>query len=210
MTFVNCVGALDDPEINLFADDTSFYPEDRFASSLPIRLQKSVNTLSAWFNKWLLSVNRQKAALLVLRTTNMQPLNLSITIDSTENRQVVQHKHLGGTFNDRLTWKDHVDTISTTAARKIGFLCRYRKRLPQIVLQRIYKTSIRPALKYASVAWSGLSTTEKELLERIQQKAARLITGETTRHDIPHDTLLSQAGIPTLSYRREVEQIIEV
>ena len=53
-------------------------------------------------------------------------------------RQVVQHKHLGVTFNDRLTWKDHVDTISTKAARKIGFLRRYRKRLPQIVLQHNY------------------------------------------------------------------------
>ena len=30
---VNCVDALDDPEINLFADDTSFYLEDRSASS---------------------------------------------------------------------------------------------------------------------------------------------------------------------------------
>ena len=57
---VNCVDALDDPEINLFADDTSFYLEDRSASSLSIRLQKSVNTLSAWFNKWLLSVTHRK------------------------------------------------------------------------------------------------------------------------------------------------------
>ena len=31
---VNCVDALEDPEINLFADDTSFYLEDR---SLPLR-----------------------------------------------------------------------------------------------------------------------------------------------------------------------------
>ena len=149
---VNCVDALDDPEINLFADDTS-YLEDRSASSLSIRLQKSVNTLSASFKKWLLSVNPQKTALLLLRTTNMQPLNLSITIDGTDIRQVVQHKHLGVTFNDRLTWKDYVDTISTKASRKIGFLRRYRKRLPQIVLQHMYKTSIRPALEYASVAW---------------------------------------------------------
>ena len=205
---VNCVDALDDPEINLFADDTSFYLEDRSASSLSIRLQKSVNTLSAWFKKWLLSVNPQKTALLVLRTTNMQPLNISITIDGTDIRQVVQHKHLGVTFNDRLTWKDHVDTISTKAARKIGFLRRNRKRLPQIMLQHMYKTSILPALDYASVAWSGLSTTEKHLLERIQRKAARLITSETTRHDIPHDILLSRAGLPTLSSRREVEQIV--
>ena len=116
--------------INLFADDTSFYLEDRSASSLSIRLQKSVNTLSAWFNKWLLSVNPQKTALLVLRTTNMQPLNRSITLGGTDIRQVVQHKHLGVTFNDRLTWKDHVDTISTKAARKIGFLRRYVPEAP--------------------------------------------------------------------------------
>ena len=46
--FVNCA---DDPEINLFADDTSFYLENRSSSSFFIRLQKSVNTLSGSFNK---------------------------------------------------------------------------------------------------------------------------------------------------------------
>ena len=32
----------------------------------------------------------------------------------------------------------------------------------------------------------------------------------TTRHDIPHDILFSRAGLPTLSSRREVEQIVFV
>ena len=138
----------------------------------------------------------------------MQPLNQSVTIDSTDLRQVDQHKHLGVTFNDHLTWKDNVHTISTTTAKKIGFLRRYQKPLPQTVLQHIYKTSIRPALEYSSVAWTGLSTTEKQLLERIQRKAERLITDETTRYDIPHDILLSRAGLATLSSRHEVEQIV--
>ena len=158
----------------------------------------------------LLPVNPQKPALLELRTANMQPLNLSVTIDSTNIRQVVQHKHVGVTFNDRLTWKDNVHTISTTPHKKIGFLRRYRKLLPEIVLQHIYNTSIPPKLEYSSVAWSGLSTTEKQILERIQRKAERLITGETTRHDIPHDIPFStsRAGLPTLSSRPEVEQIV--
>ncbi len=202
------VKCAEDSEINLFADDTSLYIEDYSASSLSTRLQECVNILSAWFNKWLLSVNPQKTALLVLRTSHMQPLHLSININGTEIPQVVRHKHLGVTFDDRLTWKDHIDTISTTAARKIGFLRRYRKRLPPIVLQHLYKQSIRPTLEYASVAWSGVSVTEKLHLERIQRRAARLITGESPRSDTPHDILLARAGLPTLSSQREVEQIV--
>ena len=60
-------------------------------------------------------------------------------------------------------------------------------------------------LEYAQLAWSGLSATDNRKLERLQRRAARLITGERlgeqSRGNIEHDLLLSRAGLSTLSSR---------
>ena len=55
----------------------------------------------------------------------------------------------------------------------------------------VYLTSVRPILEYAQLAWSGLSATDSRKLERLQRRAARLITGERlgeqSRGNIEHD-----------------------
>ena len=63
-------------------------------------------------------------------------------------------------------------------------------------------------LEYASVAWSGMSAKDSQQLERIQRRAAWVITGEPYRSDIPPEILLARAGLPSLRSRREIEQLV--
>ena len=78
----------------------------------------------------------------------------------------------------------------------------------KFALRSVYLTLVRPILEYAQLAWSGLSATDNRKLERLQRRAARLITGEhlgeQSRGNIEHDLLLSRAGLSTLSSRRRV------
>ena len=88
--------------------------------------------------------------------------------------QVTMHKHLGLTLDCRLSWALHTSAVIFKASQKIGLLCRLHHHLPPLVIQSMYVTCIRPAIEYASVAWSGVSTTDAERLERVQRSAARL------------------------------------
>ena len=46
-------------------------------------------------------------------------------------------------------------------------------------LETIYLTFIRPVLEYEIVVWDNCTHYEKEELEKIQNEAARIVTGTT-------------------------------
>ena len=123
--YVNNIVHATGASVNLFADDTSAFLIDSSPSSHAVRLQESVDSLSQWFDRWLLSVNIQKTAVMVFRSNQQQQIQLSVSYKGEQIPQVRVHKHLGLTFNDSLTWEDHVNTTSAEASQRIGLLRRY-------------------------------------------------------------------------------------
>ena len=106
---------------------TSLYVVDRSFASLASRLQHDVDVVSAWFDRWLLSVNTAKSATMVIRSRGMSAEPLKITSGSSELCQVKSHRHLDVVFNETLTWSDHVDHVNK-ASWKLGLLRRLRGR----------------------------------------------------------------------------------
>ena len=52
-----------------------------------------------------------------------------------------------------------------------------RLRLTMKTLNILYKSLVRLCLEYADVVWDGCNETDGNLLEQLQYKAARLVTG---------------------------------
>ena len=78
------------------------------------------------------------------------------------------------------------------------------------MLRDLYTIGIRPVLEYASVVWAGLSKSDHCRLERINRRAARLVTGITRSDAVPPKILLSRAGLPELHVRRSLHQVLFV
>ena len=95
------------------------------------------------------------------------------------------------------------------ASAKIGFLHRLSPQLDSLTLRELYTKCIRPFLEYGSIVWSGLQTTDANLLEKCNRRAARLILKfrTSTSRDLPPDLLLARAGISRLEPRRKLEQV---
>ena len=204
LLYVNdATSAPTDANVNLFADDTSIFMCDKCPTRLVQRMQVAVDDMSAWFRRWLLTVNTSKSCLMILRSRGMTPISASVSMNDQPLLQVPTHKHLGVTFHHLLTWSDHVAMIVNRASSKLGLLHRLHRSLPRLTIRRIYMTCIRPSLEYAAVAWSALSAGDAARLESVQRRAARLITGLPRSSDTPHDILLARAGLSSLSSRRE-------
>ena len=195
---VECAEAAD---FNLFADDTSAYVVAKSAATLQSQLQTVLDKMSVWLRTWSVSVNFKKTALLVLSTKRSIPA-VNISLDGHHIEQVSSHKHLGVVCNNRLRWSDHTTYLVKKASKKIGLLRRFRRRLPELVVRRLYQTCIRPALEYAGAAWSGIGAMDNEKLERVQRSAARLVARLSAREDISHELLLARAGLEPLRLRR--------
>ncbi len=194
-------------EINMFADDTLACVSSPREAGLNLQLQLAADTISKWFDLWRLSVNTSKTVCMVLRSRRMPPCSLTIFIHSVAVPQVQNHRHLGITFTEYLSWSDHVTNIINRASSKIGLLRRLRYRITPNVIRDLYIYCIRPTLEYANIVWSGLSASDIARLERCNRRAARLISG-IDRHaiDIPHALILARAGIQLLSVRRKIAQ----
>ena len=105
-----------------------------------------------------------------------------------------------------------MDYVCSKAAQRIGLLHRIRKRLSALAIRSVYLTSVRPVLEYAQLAWCGLSVQDINHLERLQRRAARVITGVKpwSSTGTCHEVLLAHAGLPTLSERRLIAQAVFV
>ena len=69
-------------------------------------------------------------------------------------------------------------------------------KLDRKSLQIIYFTFIRPILEYADVVWNNCTQYEVNELEKIQNEAARIVTGATKLVSI--DSLSHETGWETV------------
>ena len=170
---------------NLFADDTSAYVSSPCLTLLNTSLQSAADSLSDWFDRWHLSIHPCKTVCMMLHSRGMPLCPLYIYINGKRIAQVTQHCHLGVTFNDTLSWKDHVHKIVLQSARKTGLLRRLGRHLSPTVLRDIYLFCIRPGVEHSSVIWSGLTSPDAVRLERNNRSAARLILKLAEKRTFP-------------------------
>ena len=72
-------------------------------------------------------------------------------------------------------------------------------------LQIIYLSFVRPLLEYADVVWDNCFQYEVNELEKIQNEAARIVTGSTKLVSI--NNLLKETGWESLSTRRKEHKL---
>ena len=97
--------------------------------------------------------------------------------------------------------------ISYIANRNLGIIYRTFTYLNPEMFLSLYKSIVRPHLEYASVIWSPLYKKDKRTLENIQRRATRLIQAMKGKN---YSERLKRLGLPTLEYRRERADIVEV
>nr|CAH7714899.1 unnamed protein product [Callosobruchus chinensis] len=71
--------------------------------------------------------------------------------------------------------RDHVWSIATAAARKLGYPFIARKYFSPSNLLTFYKAQIRPGLEYCSHIWGAAAPTTLSILDAVQRRAIRLI-----------------------------------
>jgi hypothetical protein len=201
LIFINDITEGIESDIHLFADDTSLMEILNNYNESYARLNRDLDRLSVWADRWLITFNAAKTVYLkVSRKVNQTPKPL-LVLKREPVKEVLTHKHLGLTFNNTLTWSDHIDKLATKAAQCVGLLKRICREVPRECLETLYKSMIRPLLEYGNIIYDGSSDTHTKRLENVQRQAALTCTGayKHTRHI----TLLEELGWPPLSNRRK-------
>ena len=91
-------------QVILFADDTSiFLIFDNAIESADI-LNRDLNTITSWSNKWLVSFNSQKTETMVISLKVNKPHHPSLVMNNQKLEDVKFDKHLGVTISDVGSW----------------------------------------------------------------------------------------------------------
>ena len=140
--------------VKLFADDTKLYYETRNQEDQPT-LQNDINNIVDWTDYWLMKLNLRKCKHIEIGnvTNNTQfPLDKGLT----SIQKVYTEKDLGVTFDNRLTFSDHVSKAVSKANQILGIMFRTFKYMDEVMFRTLFISLVRPHLEYAISVWSPM------------------------------------------------------
>ena len=83
--------------------------------------------------------------------------------------------------DSKLNFHDHIKIIGSKLSRGVGILYRLKALLPRETLCKIYFQLFHSHLLFGLVAWRSTFPTYKSKLESLQNKAVKIIGGDTIR-----------------------------
>ena len=95
--------------------------------------------------------------------------------------RVAKFSYLGVVLDENLSWKDHVEYVSSKVSRRLGLWSRIRSCLTLEASKEVYTSLLQPLFDYADVAWGKISEGCCKELHRLQNSAARIILRKNTQ-----------------------------
>jgi hypothetical protein len=100
----------------LFAHDTCLYATDRRESYVLRKLQRRLNAMEEWCEKWNIKINEDKTGA-VYFSKRLKRVEAYLTLKGRAITFVNDIKYLGVTFDRKVTWSNHIDWIANKALR---------------------------------------------------------------------------------------------
>ena len=169
------------------------------------RASNSKAKIHSWAKMSLVSFSPAKSESLLFSRKINKPYHPPIVMNNQIITDVNTHKHLGLTFSNNCTWHEHLAQIKAKAWQRINIMRKFKFVLDRKSLHTIYFSFIRPLLEYADVVWDNCTQYEANELEKIQNEAARIVTGATRLVSV--DLLYTKTGWDTLISRRNKDKI---
>ena len=138
-------------------------------------------TLLRWFKENSMKVNPKKFQFMIIGKTPRQPIIPNINQIKVEESQKVALQGL--TIDNRLTFKDHVDMLCSTANYKLHALRRIRIYLTLEKIKLLYNAFKNSRFNYASVIWIFCRKKDYLKIEIIQYKALQIIYNSSASYE---------------------------
>lgn len=143
-----------------------------------------------WLDSNKLTLNVSKTKVMIFGSSKkVKHKSLDVNIDGAKLDMVNSFKYLGAHLDSSLNWNDHIDYMCTKIAKRIGVLSRIRGYVSQKTASLLYNSTILPVFDYCDVLWSNTSAKNLSRIQRLQNRAARVILrahGRTHVNDMLH------------------------
>ena len=165
-----------------YVDDSKLYLSFpiKYVSEVMWNINEDLSKITAWCCHNSLLTNPDKTKVLVLGTSKMLqrlPDDFHVTLLDKRITPTISARDLGIQFDSTLSFNEHIaNTVSTC----IAILCqinRVKHLFDPRMLESIISSLVFSKLYYCSNVWSSTSKKNIERLQKVQNFAARIITG---------------------------------
>ena len=102
---------------------------------------------------------------------------------------------------------EHIAEKVKKANSMMGLIRRSFSYLGLDMFNILYTLFVRPHLEYAQAVWSPHLKRDDTLIERVQQRATKLVEGLRV---FSHTECLQTLNLPTLAFRRNINDMVEI
>ncbi len=150
--------------------------------------------ISAWIKEHHLQLNLAKTELLVFPATPTLQHDFTIQIDSSTITPSSSVRNLGVSFDDQLTFKDHIAKTDLSCKFALHNIRKIRPFLTQHATQLLVQALVISRLDYCNALLAGLPSCTITPLQIIHNAAARLVFSEPNKGPMSHLSLSPCTG----------------
>jgi hypothetical protein len=163
----------------MYADDTVIYISDKKVEIVQRLLQSDMTNVYHWLcaNKLSLHVGKTNAMMICPKSRiSEQAVNqINISVDVQLISEVTECQYLGVTIDQHLKFGIQLENTIAKLNRAMGILKRTAQYIPVESRKLLYNTLVLPHFDYGSTIWGGTTNTQLDRLQRIQNRAMRII-----------------------------------
>jgi hypothetical protein len=167
----------------LFADDTTIHTSNVSIKQLIPSLQESAYTLNKWTEQNHMAIHPQKTKFMLI-TTRQKRQNLRLKLPPINiNNQIIDevndHKVLGVTVDNNLSWSEHVSVLSKNISQKVYQLSKIKHYLDLHSRKLFFLAYIQSSIDYASTIWGSASAKTIKPLLSLHKRALKFVLNKT-------------------------------
>ena len=175
---------------HLFADDTQLLkpmspnsPDSQSQSFLS--LEHTISEVASWMTRNKLKMNESKTEFIVFGTrqqiSKVQRSVINVGNDVIKAKRCV--RNLGSMFDAELKMTEHVNHVLKVGYFQLRQLRTIKKNLTPTAIKILIHASVISRLDYANALLYGIAELQLTRLQRLQNCAARLVTGDSREVD---------------------------
>ena len=189
--------------IKKFADDTKLAMVVQNDDDRAL-FQRNIDGLIGWSAEWQMLFNIDKCHIMHFGRNNQL---YSYQMNGEKLEEVVEEKDVGVLIHSSLKPSAQCAQAAKKGNQVLGQLYRAVTYRDKVTFKNLYCTYVRPHLEYAVQAWSPWTNEDINLLEQVQRRMVRSISG---LKGVTYEDKLTEIGLTTLEARRRRGDLIEV
>ena len=174
-------------------------------------ISHDLEKLRKWLVSTKLTLNATKTEFMLIGSRQrLSTLSdtLELSIDNVPIEKVSSVKSHGIYVDENLTWHFHVDKLCKKIASAIGAIKRVKPFVPQSTLPGIYNSLVQPHFDYCSLVWGNCGKTLSNKLQKLQNRAARVIT--SSNYDADVNSLFHKLSWKDLNSQSQIQKALMV